>query len=125
MNRHFFSFILVAALFAAVFSSCNKEDTGEIGTEPIAVNLTADIKPAVTTRVANDQWESSDEVGLFMKRTGQTLTDFGAIYGNANNVRMGISGQTLTSNPPVMYPASGNVDFVAYYPYGNIPLLYL
>ena len=117
MNRHFFSFIMMAALFVAVFSSCNKEATEEIGTEPITVNLKAEIKPSVTTRVAYGQWEASDQVGLFMKRAGQSLTDFGAIYGNADNIQMGITGQTLTSNPPLMYPSSGNVDFVAYYPY--------
>ena len=115
MNRHFFSIILMTALFAAVYSSCDKlVQTEEVGTEQIAVNLNAGIKP-VSTYVANDQWEVSDEVGLYMKWTGQSFAANGAII--ASNVQMSFVGQTLTSSPPVYYPTSGNVDFVAYYPY--------
>lgn len=120
MNRHYFSFVLMFALLATVFTSCNKEDkTEQLG--PIAVNLKADIMKSdinqVTMRVANGQWEASDQVGLFMKRTGQALSDFGAVYGHAFNLPMRIVGQTLTYDVPVTYPTSGNVDFVAYYPY--------
>ena len=80
MNRQFFSIILMTALFAAVYSSCDKlVQTDEAPTGQIAVNLNAGIKP-VSTYVSNDQWEVSDEVGLYMKRTGQMLTAFGAIY---------------------------------------------
>ena len=121
MNRHFLSIILMTALFAAVYSSCDQAVmTEEDAAGQIAVNLTAGIKPVVTY-VSNDQWEATDEVGLFMKRTGQALTDFGAIYAGADNVPMSITGQTLTSTPPVLYPTSGNVDFVAYYPYNQTP----
>ena len=117
MKRYFLSFILIAALFAVMFASCdNIVVTDEVPKGQVAVNLNADIKP-VSTRVANNQWETTDEVGLYMKKTGQSLTTVGAVYSNANNVKMSITGQTLTSNPPVMYPTSGNVDFVAYYPY--------
>ena len=117
MNRQIFSIILMTALFAAVYSSCDTlVRTDEAPEGQIAVNLNAGIKP-VSTYVSNDQWETSDEVGLYMKRTGQALTDFGAIYGGVGNVQMSIVGQTVTSDPPVMYPTVGNVDFVAYYPY--------
>jgi len=63
----------MAALFVAASVSCDQEvQTGEDPTGLIAVNLNAGIKPA-STYVANDQWETADEVGLFMKKTGQTL----------------------------------------------------
>ena len=115
MNRHFFSLVFMTALFAAMFSSCDQAVlTEENPTEPIPVNLNADIKP-VSTYVANDQWEVSDEVGLYMKWTGQSLADARTV--GAYNVRMSIVGQTLTSDPPVYYPTSGNVDFMAYHPY--------
>ena len=120
MNRHFFPFIVMTTLFLAMCSSCNTiVQTDEVPAGQIAVNLNAAIKPAYTY-VLNDQWETSDTVGLYMKRTGQMLTAFGAIYNGADNVSMSIIGQTLTANPPMMYPASGNVDFVAYYPYTNM-----
>jgi len=126
MNRHFFYVILMAALLAAVITSCNREDE-EVPTGQIAVNLRADIQsantnPGPTLRVANNQWEPNDEVGLYMKRAGQAITTHGAIYGGGWNVRMSIMGQSLISTP-VMYPTSGNVDFVAYYPF-NLNVYY-
>ena len=126
MNRHFFYVILMAALLAAVITSCNREDE-EVPAGQIAVNLRADIQsantnPGPTLRVANNQWEPNDEVGLYMKRAGQAITTHGAIYGGGWNVRMSIMGQSLISTP-VMYPTSGNVDFVAYYPF-NLNVYY-
>jgi len=115
----YLSFILMTALFAAASISCDQAvQTGEDTTGLITVNLSAGIKPA-STYVANDQWETTDEVGLFMKKTGQALSAVGAVYSDATNVKMDITGQTLTSDPPVMYPTSVNVDFIAYYPYTN------
>ena len=112
-----FSFILMTALIAAAFTSCDQVvQTEDNPAGLIAVNLNAGIKPA-STYVANDQWEATDEVGLYMKKTGQSLTAVGAVYDDASNVQMSIAGQTLSSNPPLMYPISGNVDFVGYYPY--------
>ena len=116
MKRNF----LLAALFAAAFISCDHAvQTGEDMTGLIAVNLKVGSRPA-HTYVSNDQWETADEVGLYMKKTGQALATVGAVYSDAANVKMDITGQTLTSEPPVMYPTSGNVDFVAYYPYTNL-----
>jgi len=108
---------LMTALIAVMFTSCNNEImTGEDRTERIPVKMNVGIKP-VSTYAANDQWEASDEVGLYMKRAGQALTAFEAIHSDADNVKMSIEGQNLITTPPLMYPASGNVDFVAYYPY--------
>ena len=104
-------------LVVVVFTSCDNVILEPANpTEQIAVNLRADIYQT-STYVSNDQWEATDEVGLYMKKTGQPLTAAGAVYSDAANVKMNIVGQTLTSSPPIMYPASGNVDFVAYYPY--------
>jgi len=99
-----------------MFSGCNKDNEPE-QTGQVAVNLSTDIKPPTILRAANDQWEANDKVGFYMKRAKQVLTDAGAVYSNANNVQMSLSGQNLVADPPVMYPTSGNVDFIAYYPY--------
>jgi len=109
----FFSTIFVMVMY----SSCDKAIlTDEEPETAIAVNLNAGIKP-VSTYAVNDQWETTDVIGLFMKRAGQTLSSFGAIYSDAYNLQMSVVGQTLTSNPPLMYPTNGNVDFIAYYPH--------
>ena len=125
MKRKFFdkrkivNILLTVALatMSLYFSSCDKMILPEEDpTEQVAVNLNANIGSA-TTYVANDQWEAGDKVGLYMKRAGQALTTTGAIYNDAANVQMSLSGQTLTSTLPVNYPTGGNVDFIAYYPY--------
>ena len=107
--------ILIGAAMIGAMTGCTNDKPEQDGR--IAVNLKTDIKPASTMKVANDQWETNDMVGLFMKRTGQTLTASGAVYSDASNVQMSISGQTLITTPQLMYPTTGSVDFVAYYPY--------
>ena len=115
MNKNYFFFTAIFALFAMAFVSCNTTDNEYDLTEPIAVNLRASINP-LTTRVVNDQWQTNDQVGLFMVRTGQSLSTT-SVLANANNAQMTVENGVLTSNPPVMYPLTGNVDFIAYFPF--------
>jgi len=117
MNKFFCIQILVAMMFFAI-TGCNKDKPEVAGKIP--VNLTADIavKPTTSLKVANDEWEDADLVGLFMKSAEQALDAPGSVFGAANNVQMSINtAGTLTAASPVMYPAAGNVDFIAYYPY--------
>jgi len=119
MKRFFVNHLIIVALVVvAAFTGCKKDkpETNEPDGS-IAVNLTTNISPVSILKVANDQWEVNDRVGLYMKRTGQTLSASGALYSNARNAQMSISNGTLTSTPEVMYPMSGNVDFIAYHPY--------
>ena len=128
MKDKFFVCMLLGAVLLGAMTGCKKdkpepEPQPEPKIERIAVNLRADILPANTSnvaivaKVANDQWETNDKVGLFMKRTGQALTTQGAIFNDANNVQMSIESGMLTTTPPLMYPETGKVDFIAYYPY--------
>jgi len=104
-------------LSAVLFTGCTVVITPEApeARGQIAANLRANIGVS-TLKVANNQFEASDEVGLYMKRAGQALA-IPSVYSNADNLRMSLSGQDLVSDPPVMYPESDNVDFIAYYPY--------
>ena len=106
--------VLVAAIVGVALTGCNKDRPEEAG--KVAVNLTTDIQSS-TLKVTNDQWEAADRVGLYMKKTGQALTEAGAIYAGADNVQMSIVGGALRSNPSLLYPGDGNVDFIAYHPY--------
>ena len=114
MNFKIFKQALLLLILAAITGCNNEKPDASEQNERIPVNLTADIKPASTLKVANDQWESNDKVGLYMKKAGQALY---SADGDAANVEMSLSGQTLCSDPPVMYPINNNVDFVAYYPH--------
>jgi len=97
-------------------AGCRVDVTPEApdATGSIQVNLRADIAPASTLKVANDQWEAGDKVGLYMKPAGQPLS---GAYSTVRNVPMSLEGQTLVADPPVNYPENGNVDFIAYHPY--------
>ena len=100
-----------AVALCATMMGCNKDKPQTAG--EITVNLRTDIKPASSLKVANDQWETNDKVGLFMKRAGQALIASGAVYAEADNVQTSVEGGMLTADPPVMYPRVGNVDFIA------------
>ena len=116
MKRFFANHLIIVILVVlAAFAGCRKEkpETPEAnGT--IEVNLRADINKS-TLKVANNEWEANDKVGLYMKPAGQPLS---AAYSNVRNVQMSLDGQMLVAdNRQINYPENSNVDFIAYYPY--------
>ena len=122
MKRFFLSLKVFLAVTILATTGCNKDSHDDATvTGSIAVNLTSNIAPASTQKSANGKIEAIDGVGLYMKRAGQPLTSANAVYDNANNIVMSTSPdekQTLlVSDRTIMYPVSGNVDFVAYYPH--------
>ena len=114
MTKNYFFTVLFALCAMFFVVSCNPADS-ELN-EPIAVNLRGNITPATVVRVANDQWQSNDQIGFFMMRTGESLRQENAANG-VFNTKKTIQGDVFISNPPVMFPATGNVDFIAYYPF--------
>ena len=111
MNKNFFSLIVITALFAAIFTSCDSDKLEQAG--QIALNLRTDIASS-TLKVADNKFQAKDTVGLYMKPSGQPLS---AAYSNVANRKMSFNGQNLVTDPPIMYPENGNVDLIAYYPY--------
>jgi len=112
MKKVFLNYSVIAAIavsVSAAFTGCNKDNPEANG--PLAVNLRADITKS-TLKMANDQWEPGDKVGLFMKKAGQSIH-----HSDPVNRQMSLSDGMLVSDQPLMYPTSGNVDFIAYYPY--------
>ena len=75
------------------------------------------------TRTTNggDSWAAGDPVGIFMLETGAVLPD-GIIAGADNKkytvTNISTGAMAPDGGTPLYYPQSGNVDFVAYYPYG-------
>lgn len=72
------------------------------------------------------QWSADDEVGIFMLKTGGAFTNPADVL--ADNMKYlatpGSNAKTATFAPAdagqtIYYPQAGNVDFVAYYPYGG------
>jgi len=88
----------------------------------IAVNLRMTTENSSMLKVANDNWEITDQIGLYMKKAGQSLTAAGTIFEVANNLKMTFSDADSRLKPetPFYYPEDENVDFVAYYPWNAI-----
>lgn len=86
----------------------------------IQASFTSHIAP---TRVVGNQWESGDEVGIFMQYHGQPLGD-ASLVDNAFNRKYIASAEGMLSPSAELdrlyYPAAGNVDIVAYYPFSNV-----
>jgi len=68
-------------------------------------------------------WDAGDEIGIFMKTAGQTLSS-STIVGDASNKRYTTTGGTVVTfipmDGPIVFPTTGNVDFIAYYPYRSV-----
>lgn len=125
---------LLAIPFALLMclSSCGDDGIVNPGTGPdpdpdpdpvpglIEVKLVADIEGE--TRASADFWNAGDEVGVFMIKNGQTLSD-ASVSGNGFNRDFRAAGSTgalnpLNANHKLYFPTDGSkVDFIAYHPY--------
>ncbi len=69
------------------------------------------ITSSIATRVAGEQWQTNDKIGVYM-----TSTDFGDL--GANVLYSTASGNgNFSSTTPLYYPSSGEVEIFAYYPW--------
>ncbi|MDR1407065.1 MAG: fimbrillin family protein, partial [Tannerella sp.] len=109
------------------FMSCTVEESEREITDmriPVVFNA-----PAVTlqtrTSVDGDRWIGGDRVGIYMLSTGGSLpADIVGDAGNRQYTVSSVNAVNAASLVPVnsntdmiMYPPTGNVDFVACYPY--------
>ena len=120
MKKQFISVALAGLLALGATTGCKKSPDGGPGSDGrVAVKLKADID-LPSTKVTGDAFETSDRVGLFMKRAGEALTASGALYAECNNLDMKINASALVpATGDLYYPFDGNVDFLAYYPYAT------
>ena len=77
----------------------------------------------IVSRVTDNTWEIDDHIGVFMFRTGTSLSDE-TIINYASNMNYtyteGAKFQPATSDDCMYYPAKEAVDFIAYYPYKSV-----
>ncbi|MDR1865315.1 MAG: fimbrillin family protein [Bacteroidales bacterium] len=115
-------FLLAAFAATAVMSCTSSEDEVMNGNEPVAVKFTAGNPASVNTRVTDASWAAGDSIGIYMvNETPGTLAD-GNIAENVDNIRYNSTGGSGAvsfedNGTKIFYPVSGNVKFVAYYPY--------
>ena len=118
-------FAVVMALMLGIMSGCDDKPNNGGGNEPppplppdsVKISLEADIQSVTIVKSTKNQTEITGQVGMFMKKNQQQITTPGAVFAEATNLPMTISGKTLVSNVDLYYPSTGHVDFVAYYPY--------
>ena len=109
-----FKYLLYSALVAAMFTSCDDQDTGS---NKQASEIT--FVSGLNTRLSQDggQWVANDQIGIYMVNTGTTTaTDYSNVPYKAES-----SAQTTAfkaSDASIYYPTDQSaVDFIAYYPY--------
>lgn len=103
--------LYVGALSTLALMSCtNNDDNSEwYGSEGIVFTT------AIQSRVSGNTWNANDEVGIYMMNAGSGIEAATA----QNKKYIAQTNGTLTAAPGngIYLPESGNVDFIAYYPY--------
>lgn len=103
--------LYMGALSTLALMSCtNNDDNSEwYGSEGIAFTT------AIQSRVSGNTWNANDEVGIYMMNAGSGIEAATA----QNKKYIAQTNGTLTAAPGngIYLPESGNVDFIAYYPY--------
>lgn len=103
--------LYMGALSTLALMSCtNNDDNSEwYGSEGIVFTT------AIQSRVSGDTWNANDEVGIYMMNAGSGIEAATA----QNKKYIAQTNGTLTAAPGngIYLPESGNVDFIAYYPY--------
>ncbi|MFR9529604.1 MAG: fimbrillin family protein [Rikenellaceae bacterium] len=108
--------ILLSIAAAITLASCQKsEEQSPAEQTQTAVTFTS----GITTRATNSVWDADDEIGVFMYYVDDTelYNNYGsnALYYISSGAET--TSAKFTSDSPLYYPQTQNMDFVAYYPY--------
>ncbi len=108
---------ILAALALVALVSCAKE-SGTTDTTDSSDPVAATFSGAAITRVANNAWEATDQIGITMTESGETTLADGNYYNVPHTVKAASDKGTFTPDDEVIYfPVDGStVDFYAYYP---------
>ena len=103
----------------AIFASCSDSDVQGLvgnGNEAAFSGHIGELQ----TRVTDNAWDAGDEIGIFAVKPAQEL-DEGGIFDGKNNVKYVADGKGKFSpaGAPIMFPESGSLDFISYYPFQN------
>lgn len=105
----------------ALFGGCSRDEGMAADDGGTPVDFSASIQAISRTAGAGDTWTAEDPVGIFMLPASGTIEATPADRANVKyKVSDVVSGSlSPVSGTPLYYPQSGNVDFIAYYPYGE------
>lgn len=105
----------------ALLGGCLRDEGMAADDGGIPVDFSASIQAISRTAGVGDTWTAEDPVGIFMLPASGTIE---ATPADRANVKYKVSDAesgslSPVSGTPLYYPQSGNVDFIAYYPYGE------
>ncbi|MDR1153326.1 MAG: fimbrillin family protein [Bacteroidales bacterium] len=109
----------IPVMAAIAMTACNSDDDAAGGRAEVKFSAgTAEIQ----TRVTDNSWAAGDPVGIYMIGAAGTLTSANIVEGADNRQYVAAAGTGPVSLAPqpgeaIYYPMSGNVEFIAYYPY--------
>ena len=112
----------IALLLPLCFISCTQEgifqqSKDNSGHSPIL--FTSEVEGVSVTRANGATWSTNDSIGVFMKKSGETLSDASSENGavNVSYTTANGDGKFSPSGSGIYYPKSEDlVDFIAYYP---------
>jgi len=108
---------LLTMLSSLFIFGCNDDDTvkGKFDGKPVRFNT----EISGQTRASGTQWDNEDAIGIYMKKSGEALSTGSALAENKKHTTVGGNGEFVfaTDADKIFFPETGNVDFIAYYPY--------
>ncbi len=116
-------FTMQAMLLSVCLTGCQQRTFVMDESETDDVRIPVVFSGTIQTRLADNEWEADDKIGIFMFKTRQDeVAD--AVIDNSNNRKYSYSAENnftpCTKNDALYYPQEGNVDFVSYYPYSAV-----
>lgn len=112
---------ILMALACLSMVGCQTEVVERESQTSLLSDIEVKFKSEIISRVNNDAWENGDNIGIFMLKTGTSLSEESTIN-NAANMKYRYASesstfQPATDNDRTYYPAKEAVDFIAYHPY--------
>ncbi|WP_321332173.1 fimbrillin family protein [uncultured Bacteroides sp.] len=109
-----------AALLLSLFA-CNQEEVQQsIGNNgQSAIQFTSELKGVALTRANGATWTANDSIGIYMKKSGEALSENSSINGATNILYSTANGDGnfRSVGTGIYFPEDESpVDFIAYYP---------
>lgn len=124
MKKKFFLFPLFATLLLSLGACDDDDNNTELPDyrKTIEAKITGFIAMNQLSKASGTSWDSNDQIGIYMKSAGKTLSA-STILNSVNNIAYTTIGST-NFNPvddKIYFPDLSivPVDFVAYYPYSS------
>lgn len=113
--------VLWSVVLLLVLAACDKETQQVVDKDGRSlVHFTSVVEGDAVTRASGSSWAANDQIGVFMKQSGESLSS-GTIVGGGDNtpyITKTGNGNFQSNGTVLEYPTDGSaVDFIAYYPY--------